>query len=183
MFGLAIILGQTFSFKGIKSFFYSSITLFEYLLFSGVLFLIIKNDFFKKAIIILSPLFVIFLSIYTIKAPFVRIDSIPIGVETILILLYSFYFLYEEMNNTNVLFLYNKYQFWVVIGFMLYLSGCFFMYIFANQLPQEMVNEYWFIIDIFLILKNVLFSIAILVFALSRNEKTPPRIPTLKVTT
>ncbi len=87
------------------------------------------------------------------------------------------------MNNTNVLFLYNKYQFWIVIGFMIYLAGCFFMYIFANQLPQEMVEQYWFIIDIFLILKNLLFSIAILVFALSRNEKTPPRIPTLKVTT
>jgi hypothetical protein len=177
------LLDQLVSLKGIRRIFYGFITLFEFSLFSYFFYLNIKRPFFRQLIIAFGILFFVFISFYTHFAPFVRIDSIPIGIETILILLYSFYFLYEEMNNTNVLFLYNKYQFWIVIGFMIYLAGCFFMYIFANQLPQEMVEQYWFIIDIFLILKNLLFSIAILVFALSRNEKTPPRIPTLKVTT
>ncbi|RPD48970.1 hypothetical protein [Paracnuella aquatica] len=183
MFGLADILSLTLSFKGFKNVFYSSVTLQEYLLFALFLYYSIKTKNAKKAILVLSLLFIAFLAVYTFTAKFVRIDSIPIGVETILILIFSFYYLYEEMNNTSVLFLYNKYQFWVVIAFMIYLSGCFFMYIFANQLPQQMVNEYWFIIDIFLILKNVLFSIAILVFALSRNEKTPPRIHQIKALT
>jgi hypothetical protein len=168
--------------KGIRKYIYSGITLFEFSFFTAFLFLQIQNKNFKKFILISIAAFFCFLTIYTLFGPFVRIDSIPIGVETILILLFSFYYLYEQVNNPNVMFIYNQYQFWVIVGFMIYLSGSFFVYIFANQIPISEVIKYWFIIDIFLILKNILFSIAIFIFVQETTNKTPQRFPTLKAT-
>jgi hypothetical protein len=77
------------------------------------------------------------------------------------------------------LFIYSKYQFWVLVGFMLYLSGSFFIYIFANQLPYKEVLKYWFIIDIFLIIKNVFFITALMIFITQQKKKTPLLTSTL----
>lgn len=156
-----------------NNFFYGFITLHEYVLFSYFLFLSNNNKNARRLIIYFSMAFVVFLFIYIPTAEFKRIDSIPIGMETLLILTYSFYYLFVQMNNSRVLFIYNQYQFWIVVGMMLYLSGSFFLYIFANLLPTEQVRKYWFIIDIFLIIKNIAFTIAILVFALQPRKKTP----------
>jgi hypothetical protein len=93
--------------------------------------------------------------------PETGLDSVPIGVETILILLFSFYYLYEQMNENDTLFVYSKYEFWIVTGFMIYLAGSFFIYIFANQTAEAL--SYWYFTNIFSILKNILFSIGIFV--------------------
>ena len=153
--------------------------MFEYSLFASFIYINIKDRSFKKVIRYLSFCFIAFIIAYTIFAPFVRIDSIPIGLETILILIFSFYFLFEEMKDPTVLFLYRKYQFWIIIGFMLYLAGSLFIYLFANQLPQNLIERYWFIIDIFLLLKNIFFTTAILTFIQNHNEKTPHRVPSI----
>jgi hypothetical protein len=60
--------------------------------------------------------------------------------------------------------IYNRYHFWIVCAFMIYLSGSFFIYIFANQVDQNTLNIYWMFTNVFTILKNVFFSISILVF-------------------
>jgi uncharacterized membrane protein YedE/YeeE len=65
------------------------------------------------------------------------------------------------MNNTDNLFIYNKYEFWVIIGFLIYLAGSFFIYIYANQLDPKFIYNYWFLTNIFYIIKNVLFAIGI----------------------
>jgi heme/copper-type cytochrome/quinol oxidase subunit 2 len=60
---------------------------------------------------------------------------------------------------------------------MIYLSGSFFIYLFANQIPLKDLPQYWMFTDIFYILKNVLFLIAILVFALQKPKKNHPTKP------
>ena len=87
----------------------------------------------------------------------------PIGFETILILIFSFYYLYEQMNDNQNLFIYSNYSFWVILGFMIYLAGSFFIYIFANQ-TQEAI-KYWYFTNIFSILKDLFFIIALLLNA------------------
>jgi hypothetical protein len=94
------------------------------------------------------------------------IDSIPIGVETIIILIFSFYYLYERMNDTTTLFIYNTYQFWIVLAIVLYLAGSFFIYIFASYLRNnDEISKYWIITNIFSILKNIFFAIAVYINA------------------
>ncbi|MDQ6609800.1 MAG: hypothetical protein M3Y85_08270 [Bacteroidota bacterium] len=92
-------------------------------------------------------------------------DSIQIGIETIIILSASFFYLYEQMNNTTTLFIYTKPAFWILLGIVLYLSGSFFVYIFANYLTPKELREYWIITNFFSILKNVFFCIAIYINA------------------
>jgi hypothetical protein len=96
---------------------------------------------------------------------------VPIGVESILILIFSAYFFYEQVNNPSVLFIYNDYKFWIITGMMIYLSGSFFIYLFANLIPKDQVGQYWSFIQIFVSLMNILFSIGLLVAGLQPTQK------------
>ncbi len=150
-------------------FIYSLFTFVEYYLFTYALYIVIKNQRFKRVIIILGILFTIFLLIYDFTATQNSIDSIPIGMEAILVLIFSFYYLFERMNDTSTLFIYNHYSFWIILGMLLYLAGSFFIYIFSAQLLSEHrgseVAHYWIFTNIFSILKNIFFAIAIIINA------------------
>jgi hypothetical protein len=90
------------------------------------------------------------------------IDSIPIGIETIIVLTFSFYYLYEQMRKTTTIFIYNTYQFWIVLGMVLYLAGSFFIYIFGNYVSIAELRKFWVITNFFSILRSVFFTIAII---------------------
>lgn len=151
-----------------RVFLYSSYTFFEYSLFTWVLYVLLRNLVFKRIIVFVSICFTIFIILYNLNGKVRRIDSIPIGIETILILIFSFYYLYEQMKDTEILFIYSRYSFWVVLAMMLYLAGSFFIYIYASQLDPKEVGKYWIFTNIFSILKNIFFTIAIV---LNANEK------------
>lgn len=78
------------------------------------------------------------------------------------------------MQDTTNLFIYSRYSFWIVLGIMLYLAGSFFIYIYSSQLPTKEIAKYWIFTNIFSILKNVFFAIAIFVNA-SQSVKKPPK--------
>jgi hypothetical protein len=135
-------------------------TFFEYLIFSYFLWLNIKNPKFRKSILYVSTAFIIFLIIYNATTKLVlNVDSVPIGIETILILIYSFYYFFEQMKDTTNLFIYNKYSFWIITGFMIYLSGSFFIYIFGSQIDEVVLEQYWFLTNVFYIIGTILFAI------------------------
>jgi hypothetical protein len=162
-------------------FLYSSFTFFEYSLFAAILYMIIKNRFFKKMIITISILFTIFLILYDLIGKVKVIDSIPIGIEAILILIYSFYYLFEQMKDTENLFIYSRYPFWLVIAMMLYLAGSFFIYIYASQLGDKEVERYWIFTNIFCIIKNILFTFAIVLNNKQSVEKKHNRYPSFQM--
>jgi len=138
---------------------WSTFTLLEYLAFSYFLWCNIKSRNFKLFIIVTSILFLIFTTTYNIITNFQNIDSIPIGIEAIIIFIYSFYFLYEQMNDTSQLFIYNKFQFWIVLGILIYLAGSFFIFIFASRMTKKMLDYYWQVTNCFYALMNVMFII------------------------
>ena len=150
---------------------YVIFTFIEYWIFASILYIIIDNKKFRKIIIVLSVIFsaIVILHYQTGKSE--RIDSVPIGVETILILIYSFYYLYQEMNNVSTTFIYNRYTFWIVIGIMIYLGGSFFIYILANDAERSLLEQIWFLTFVFYIIKNIFFGIAI--FMLAKTNKPP----------
>jgi len=152
---------------------WATFTLVEYSIFSFIIGSNIRKQSIRKAILYISIAFIVFTSFYNVLTNFKKIDSIPIGIETILILLFSFYYLYEQMNDTSNLFVYSKYQFWIVIGFMIYLAGSFFVYIFASGLNNEILNQYWFFTNIFYFLMIILFSISLFVFSKKAKNTNP----------
>jgi len=115
----------------------------------------------------------VFFTIFNLLFPYLgrdykNIDSIQIGIETIIVLIFSFYFLYEKMNDPSTLFIYNTFPFWIVLGMVIYLSGSFFIYIFADSISKQEVHKYWFVTNILSVLKNIFFSIGLMV-----NSKPP----------
>jgi len=151
---------------------YASFTFIEFSLFSAIFLIHIQNAKFKKIILLISIVFFLFLILYySAQNNFLNIDSVPIGVETILILVYAFYYLYEQMNDLENSFIYNKYHFWLVIGIMLYLSGSFFIYVFANHVDKETLSNFWYLTNVFYVLKNILFGIAVII--LFKQSKVP----------
>ena len=151
--------------------YYGFTTFYEYSLFAFFIWLNINNRKFRQVILIASILFVFFLFFYYTNATFKRLDSLPIGIESILLLIFTSYFFYEQINNPNLLFIYNDYKFWVTTGIMIYISGSFFIYIFANQIPKSEISLYWSFTYVFLGIMNILFAIGILLLGQKSNQK------------
>lgn len=151
---------------------YASFTLIEYLLFSIFIISFTKNTLFRKVAIALSTLFSLALPIYYITTGQHFLDSVPIGIETILIILFSFYYFYEQMNDIENHYIYNRYHFWIVTGMIIYLSGSFFIYIFANHVERVLLYKYWFLTYIFYVIKNILFIIGVTIYGNQSKQKT-----------
>ncbi|HEY9363855.1 MAG TPA: hypothetical protein VIQ00_11370, partial [Chitinophagaceae bacterium] len=143
----------------------------EYGLFALFIWLNIKSTAFKKTILFTSLLFCLFIIGYSVTVPIKTIDTIPIGIETILILIFSFYFLYERMNEPSILLVYNDFRFWVVLGMVLYLAGSFFIYILSDQMQREKFDQLQIFTYIFYTLKNLFFALGI--FVHSKEEPKP----------
>ena len=142
------------------SLFLSTYTLVEFFLFSYFIWIIIDSKQFKKVIAIVSSLFIIFICYYFFTTKFNFFDSVPVACESILIFTFSLYYLFEQINKPRVLFIYNTSMFWIILGFLVYLAGSFFIYTFADNLARGERGNFWFIPFIFNTIKNLFFSIA-----------------------
>lgn len=148
-------------------------TVVESITFVSFLYIQIKNKNVKVAALFIGVALVLFNILYPLFINNVKqIDSVPIGVETIIIIIISFYYLYEKTNDTATLYIYSTFPFWIVIGMVIYLSGSFFIYIFAESLSIADLHKYWFVTNILSILKNIFFTIGIIV-----NSKPPKKLP------
>ena len=155
---------------------WSTFTFVEYSIFSYIIWSNIKQILVRKIIFYCSLIFIVFTTVYNILTNFKSIDSIPIGIETILILLYSFYYLYEQTNDTSNLFIYSKYQFWIIIGFMIYLAGSFFVFIYASKMERDLLSQYWFLTNGFYACMNILFAISFFVFVKKPKNNFPHKL-------
>lgn len=140
--------------------FLSTYTLVEFILFSYFIWLIIDNKQFKKVIAVVSSLFVIFICYYFFTTKWNFLDSVPIACESILIFTFSLYYLFEQINKPSVLFIYNTSMFWIILGFLVYLAGSFFIYTLADEIDRNDLGKFWFVTFIFNTIKNIFFSIA-----------------------
>jgi hypothetical protein len=143
---------------------YAIFTIAEYLLLASIFYLLIHNILFKKIIKFSCFGFLFFSVIYPLVVHYNVLDTLPIGIETLLILSFSFYFLYEQMDEQSQILIYQRYSFWIVAAIMLYLGGSFFIYIFANQVDEQTRHLYWVFQNAFTVLKNILFFISIFCF-------------------
>lgn len=144
--------------------YYFTYTFLEYISFSVMLYYIVSKKKFRKIIISCSALFTIFLIINYSFSTIKRIDSIPIGVETILLFIYIFYYYFNSLAEIENTRLYKKPEFWFVIGMLVYLSSTFFFNILAESLDSNFMTNYWHFTFIGDILKNILFAFGILFY-------------------
>ncbi len=153
-----------------QKYFLSSYTLIEFIFLSLYLRRIIDNRLLKKIILFTSITFCVFLIFYFFIAKWDFFDSIPVGAESIVIIIFSVYYLFEQINKPKTLFIYNSPSFWIVFGFLIYLSGSFFIYLYANFVPLEEIHKFWFVTFILNTIKNILFSIGMIVSKYDTGE-------------
>ena len=153
---------------------FSSFTLIEYAAFTFLLWYNTENKKFQSILILLLVAFGLFIIPYYIFAPFKLIDSIPIGVETILVIGLSVYALYEQVNN-SVELITTKPIFWIITGYLIYLAGCLFIYLYANTVPYEELYKFFFITYAFTSIKSIFITVAFWMAykELHNNNNTP----------
>lgn len=137
----------------------SSFTLIEYFAVTYFLWVNTDNKKFQKILAGLFVLFSSFIVVYFLMVPFDIVDSVPVGVETILVISLSVYILYEQVNNSFDP-VYNKPVFWVITALLIYLAGSFFIYLYANYVPYKELQKIWFVTFIFTSIKSIFLTIA-----------------------
>jgi len=154
-----------------RSLYYFIYTLLEYVTFASLIFINIKSKKARFWGICISILFTVFLYLFNFVVRFKSFDSIPIATETLVLLVFSIYFFYEQFKDASSLYIYNHYCFWFTIGILIYLCGSLFIYVFGDQLTPEQVNQFWFFTYVVEIIKNLLFTIAIITYSRKSNFK------------
>ena len=157
-------------------------TFLEFSSFSFFFWSVIKNAFFKRFIVVVACLFILFQIFYVTTIAQKRLDSLPIGVETIILFIYIFYFFYEFSKNSKDVFIYNHFAFWIAVGVMIYLGGSFFFYILINNLHPDEVEKYGNMTYVSEVIKNLLFAFSIFVykkFPANNVHNRPKKIPNL----
>lgn len=164
-------------FSKIGSALWSIYTIVEYSLFSLVIYHTLKNKILKNIVVYCIPLFIVFTTIiyFISKSQKDSFDSISITVEYIILILFTLLYFYEEISIPKTTFIYASFQFWNIVGILIYSTGTFFLFMYSNSLGAE-DWENWSIINyVFTLLKNLLFSIAIIVLAQNHKDDEPER--------
>jgi FtsH-binding integral membrane protein len=139
-------------------------TIVEFAALSLLFYNIIESPVFKKiifAVAFLAGGFLIYSIFTTLHETF---DSVPSAITSLIFLVYSIYYLFERMKDSNPLNLFSSPVFWVVVGIIIYSAGTFFPFIYAKNYMKEddFVDVYDLIHDPLYIIKNLIFSFAML---------------------
>jgi hypothetical protein len=169
--------------KNIKKYYQGFYTFFEYSFFTCFIWMNIRSVNFKRFIALISLAFIIFQFYYiaNISVP-QKLDSIPIGIETILVFIYVFYFFFEFSKSSKDVFIYNHYNFWISVGILIYLGGSFFFYILVNHLNKSEYAAYANVAYVAEIIKNILFAFSAFIykkFPVNKIHNHPKNIPNL----
>lgn len=141
----------------------STFTIIEYSFFCYFIYQILPKNPARKLVPIA---WMCFLSFAFIDFFYVNkmggFDSFAIGIESIVIIVFCIYYLYLQIKNANDLMIYSTFNFWIIITFLIYFAGTFFLYIMTENMVYDVAfQKLYFIINIsFNILKNILLCIA-----------------------
>lgn len=158
-----------------KYYIYGSFTVIEFTIFSSFFYRYLKGKmkYFPIAGGIILYL-IAFVNFFTRKAE--DFDSLGASVEAILLIIYCILFLYEQIKDPSIMFVYYTKQFWFVIALLLYFSSTLFLFLYAASFTNQERKNYWSINNIFEILKHLLFCVSL---TLKKNITRYPPLETL----
>jgi hypothetical protein len=165
--GIIDVSGRIFDFSElIKLLFNSIFTIIEFSIFSFFFYLSFKSKKLKRTILLLYIIFIpsacyfLFMTIRFFKTGVIYFDSMSVSISAIIILFYSIVFLFDLIQRPQIEFVYATFEFWVIVGIMIFFSGTFFLFLQIQRLTPAELESYWAINLIGNILKNILFGIA-----------------------
>ncbi len=152
--------------------FYSlaTFTVIEYSLLAIFLYQSIQDRRLRYVPVIGSLIFFPIAIINFLQGRITSFDSRAASVESILIIIYSLLFLYSQIKDPAILFVYNTKKFWVVSACFIYFSSTLFLFLYDPYFTKQQRANYWYINNLFDIIKNILFCIAFTMKASIKSE-------------
>lgn len=148
--------------------------LLEFIFLNYYFSFLIKNKY--KFLVSFSSVFLFILySFYdynnSLKGTF---SFIPLVIECFYFLLLIIYFFYETIKYNISKPLYNSTSFWISVGFLIYFSGNFFLFLFSSQLSSnpQFRTSFTLIYNVVTIIKNIFLCTAIFVNASSADSNS-----------
>lgn len=161
--------------KEMLRFYQSFYTFCEYSFLTYLLFQNITIKNLKIVILTLSVFFTGFLVYDYLSNQMGKLDSVSVGIETILVFIYISFFFYQSFKGANNEYIFNQAGFWLSLGILIYLGGTFFFNILVNHIDETQIDKYWFLTYIADTIKNLFFCVSIIVYARNRHKnKLPP---------
>ncbi len=160
-------------------------TFLEYTFFALILYHYIKNTNARKVIISLSFCFLVFQIFFYLKnSRYLKLDSVPIAIETFLIFVFIIFYFRQFFKNNVSNNVYEYPSFWIIVGILVYLGSGFFFNLLVNHVTEDQFKRFWHYTYIPDIIKNLLFTMVISGYPTLKNEKViskpiSPDIPNL----
>ena len=161
---------------------FSAFTIIEYTFFCFFLYCVFLKKDIKKLVLLVWASFMTFAIVdYFFLSKGQEFDSITSGIESILVIFLCIYYLYTELKGFINPTIYSTFNFWVVVTFLIYFCGTFFLYIMAESMRESIsFQKQYLIINIsFNILKNVLLCVAMTMKLNSTLNQQKSLIPDL----
>ncbi len=158
-------------------FIYDIFTVAEFGLFSLFFAYIVKGPGVKKNTALIFIAFTIFSIIdYFFLRKEGAFNSTTAGVAEVLIISMCIYYFYHQLKQPDTFIIYNTQNFWIIIAFLIYVSGTFFLYLMAENMLEEktFLKQYRMINSSFIILKNIFLFIAML---MKPEKRSTPGFP------
>lgn len=143
----------------------SAFTIVEFSFFCYFIYVILPQESLKKVVPFIWLGFLLFAIIdYIFFSAGQEFDSFTSGIEAIIIILLCIYYLYRQLKGVYDLRIYSTFDFWIVISFLIYFCGTFFLYLMTSSMKANVsFQKQYFIINIsFNILKNILLCVAMM---------------------
>jgi hypothetical protein len=136
----------------------------EFIFLSTFFYQIIHQNVVRKFIIASGIAFIVFWSVFISTIGYKGFDSIPTGIEFILLLSYALIYYYQQLKEPKLLFIHSDPRFWFVSTIFIFTSGTFFIFIYAETWlkNEEFINQYFLINISLLLFRNVLFGYTML---------------------
>jgi hypothetical protein len=147
---------------------YSIFTVSEYAFCALFIYICFQEKIFKYVLLLCSLFFyaIAFYSLFTKHMD--GFDSLSASLEAIFIIIFSILFLYEQIKDPSVLYVFYTKNFWIIVAFFIYFSSTLFLFIYAATFTKAEHQNYWGINFISNILKNIFFTVS---FSMKRVQK------------
>lgn len=101
---------------------------------------------------------------------------VPLVIECLYFLLVILYFFYYKIQNNSNTSIYIQPVFWISVGFLIYFSGNFFLFLFSSSMINNPAFrlQYTIIYDSVTIIKNIFICTAIIVNAKNDDQISNP---------
>lgn len=138
-------------------------TLIEYSFYCLFLIKVLHKKTNNTIILSFWVAFILFATIdFFVLSKTHEFDSFTSGIESIIIIFLSIFYLYTQLKGSTNMTIYSTFNFWIIITFLIYFCGTFFLYLFVETMKDSVTfQKQYLIINIsFNILKNVLLCVA-----------------------